>query len=267
MSVGTGRTLRIGWLYPTKMNIYGDRGNVIVLSQRAAWRGIEPQVLDLDIGDPIPADIDVFFFGGGQDQEQIAVSNDLAGVKGEQLRTAIENGAAALAVCGGYQLFGQGYRPHDAEPLPGIGIFDVETVAGFERFIGNVVVESQWGELIGFENHSGLTWLGPGVEPMGRIVHGRGNNGQDGSEGAQYRNALGCYLHGSILPKNPVLADWLIARGLEYRGQDAELAPLADSFEQRAHVQAVGRALTERRDQANRSLLDRISARIPISRA
>jgi CobQ-like glutamine amidotransferase family enzyme len=267
MSVSTQRTLRIGWLYPTKMNIYGDRGNVIVLSQRAAWRGIEPQVVDLDIGDPIPEDIDVFFFGGGQDQEQIAVSNDLAGAKGQQLKSAIENGAAALTVCGGYQLFGHVYRPHDAEPLPGIGIFDVETDAGSERFIGNVVAESEWGELIGFENHSGLTWLGSGVEPMATVVHGRGNNGGDGTEGAKYKNALGCYLHGSILPKNPPLADWLIARGLEYRGQNPELEPLSDTLEQRAHSSAVGRARTERRDEPNPSLFRRIAAYAPIPRS
>ena len=261
------RTLRIGWLYPTKMNIYGDRGNVIVLSQRAAWRGIEPQVVELDIDDPIPSDIDIFFFGGGQDQEQIAVSEDLAGEKGEALRTAIENGAAALTVCGGYQLFGHVYRPHDADPLPGIGIFDVETDAGSERFIGNVVAESEWGELVGFENHSGLTWLGPKAEPMGHIVHGRGNNGTDGTEGAKYRNALGCYLHGSILPKNPALADWLIARGLEYRGQDPELAPLANDLEERAHRSAVGRARTERRDEPNQSFFRRIAAYAPIPRS
>lgn len=265
--MGEQRTLRIGWLYPTKMNIYGDRGNVIVLSQRALWRGIEPQVVELDIGDSIPDDIDIFFFGGGQDQEQIAVSNDLAGNKGDRLKRAIDDGAAALAVCGGYQLFGHVYRPHDASPLPGIGIFDVETEAGNERFIGNVVAESQWGELIGFENHSGLTWLGSGVEPMARIVHGRGNNGQDGTEGAIYRNALGCYLHGSILPKNPALADWLIARGLAYRGQDPELASLPDTLEERAHRSAVARAKTERRDEPNRSLLARIAAYAPIPRS
>lgn len=267
MIVTGKRTLRIGWLYPTKMNIYGDRGNVIVLSQRAAWRGIESEVIALDIDDPIPDDIDVFFFGGGQDQEQIAVSRDLAGQKGETLRNAIENGAAALTVCGGYQLFGHVYRPHDAEPLPGIGIFDVETEAGSERFIGNVVAESLWGELVGFENHSGLTWLGSGVEPMGRIVHGRGNNGKDGTEGAKYRNALGCYLHGSILPKNPVMADWLIARGLEYRGQHPELAPLEDSLETTAHRSAVGRARVERRDEPNPSLFARIAAYAPIPRS
>lgn len=265
--MGDKRTLRIGWLYPTKMNIYGDRGNVIVLSQRAAWRGIDTQVVELDIGDAIPDDIDVFFFGGGQDQEQIAVSRDLAGAKRETLRKAIDNGAAALTVCGGYQLFGHVYRPHDAEPLPGIGIFDVETDAGSERFIGNVVAESQWGELVGFENHSGLTWLRPGAEPMGRVVHGRGNNGTDGTEGVKHRNALGCYLHGSILPKNPALADWLIARGLEYRGQNPELAPLADDLEQRAHRSAVGRAHSERRDEPNRSLFSRIAAYAPIPRS
>ena len=267
MIVSDKRTLRIGWLYPTKMNIYGDRGNVIVLSQRAAWRGIEPQVVELDIADNIPDDIDVFFFGGGQDQEQIAVSRDLTGVKGETLRTAIDNGAAALTVCGGYQLFGHVYRPHDAEPLPGIGILDVETDAGGERFIGNVVAESQWGELVGFENHSGLTWLGPGAEPMGRVVHGRGNNGNDGTEGAKYRNALGCYMHGSILPKNPALADWLIARGLEYRGQDSELALLADALEESAHTSATNRARTERRDEPNRSVFARIAAYAPIPRS
>lgn len=265
--MATERTLRIGWLYPTKMNIYGDRGNVIVLAQRASWRGISATVIDLDIGDQIPPDIDVFFFGGGQDQEQIAVSNDLAGEKAKQLRTAIDNGAAALTVCGGYQLFGHAYRPHDAAPLPGIGVFDAETVAGNERFIGNVVIESQWGELIGFENHSGLTWLGSEVEPMGKIVHGRGNNGKDGTEGARYRNALGCYLHGSILPKNPALADWLIARGLEFRGQDPTLEPLTDTLEQRAHSQAVQRAMTERRDEPGRSVFHRIAAYAPIPRS
>ncbi len=261
------RVLRIGWLYPNKLNIYGDRGNVIVLSQRAAWRGIEPRVVEIDVGDSIPDGIDLFFIGGGQDQEQLVVAQDLVGAKSEALRQAIDGGAAALAVCGGYQLFGHGYRPHDAAPLPGIGIFDVESDAGDERFIGNVVVASEWGELVGFENHSGLTWLGSGVEPMGRVVYGRGNNGKDGTEGARYRNALGTYMHGSILPKNPVLADWLIARGLEYRGQNPELAPLDDALEQRAHRSASVRARTERREEPGRSLLSRIAARAPLRRS
>src|SRR5690348_3323429 len=182
MTGGSGMHLTIGWLYPTKMNIYGDRGNVIALAQRARWRGIPAGVKEIGIGDAIPGDGDVFFFGGGQDQEQIAVSRDLQGAKGEALKAAVEGGASLLSVCGGYQLLGHEYRPHEGEPLPGIGLFDLTTVAGPERFIGNVVVESQWGELVGFENHSGLTYLGTGMEPMGRVRVGRGNNGKDGTE-------------------------------------------------------------------------------------
>ena len=151
-----------------------------------------------------------------------------------------------LAVCGGYQLLGHEYRPHAAEPLPGIGLFDATSVAGPERFIGNVVVDSRWGELVGFENHSGLTTLGPGVEPMGRVRVGRGNNGRDGTEGAIYRNAVGCYLHGSLLPKNPVLADWLVARALERRHGYVDLPPLPDDVEHAAHASAVQRALLTR---------------------
>jgi lipid II isoglutaminyl synthase (glutamine-hydrolysing) len=238
--------LTIGWLYPTKMNIYGDRGNVIALAQRARWRGIPAEVKEIGIGDEIPSDIDVFFFGGGQDQEQIAVSNDLQGAKGERLKAAIEAGVAALSVCGGYQLLGHEYRPHDGEPLPGIGLFDLTTVAGSERFIGNVVVESQWGELVGFENHSGLTHLGPNTQPMGKVRIGRGNNGRDGTEGALYKHAVGCYLHGSLLPKNPALTDWLIATGIGRDRGPVELPPLLNDLETVAHSSAVARAVKTR---------------------
>jgi CobQ-like glutamine amidotransferase family enzyme len=238
--------LTIGWLYATKMNIYGDRGNVIALQRRATWRGIPADVRDIGIGEPIPPDIDLFFWGGGQDQEQAAVAADMQGVKGEALRAAVKDGAALLAVCGGYQLLGHEYRPHDAPPLPGIGLFDVVSVAGSERFIGNVVVDSRWGELVGFENHSGLTTLGPGVEPLGRVRIGRGNNGRDGTEGAISRNAIGCYLHGSLLPKNPVLADWLIARAVERRYGSVELEPLPDELATAAHATAVERAISTR---------------------
>jgi CobQ-like glutamine amidotransferase family enzyme len=238
--------LTIAWLYPTLMNIYGDRGNVIALSRRAAWRGLEPQTLLLGIGDPIPKDVDVFFFGGGQDQEQVAVSRDLQGAKGDLIRAAVEDGAALLAICGGYQLLGHEYRPHHAEPLPGIGLFDAETVAGHERFIGNVVVDSQWGELVGFENHSGLTFLRGEARSMGRVRVGRGNNGQDGAEGAIYRNAVGCYLHGALLPKNPALTDWLIEAALRRRGERPELPALDDDLEGAAHRTAVERAVRTR---------------------
>jgi lipid II isoglutaminyl synthase (glutamine-hydrolysing) len=237
----------IGWLYGATMNIYGDRGNIIALSQRARWRGIDAEVVTVGVGDPLPPQVDIYFFGGGQDQEQIAVSRDLQGEKGQRIKADIEVGAAALTVCGGYQLFGHEYRPHDAEPLPGISVFDAISVAGSERFIGNVVIDSDWGELVGFENHSGLTHLAAGIEPLGRVRVGRGNNGKDGQEGARYKHALGCYLHGSVLPKNPRLTDWLIAAGLEHAtGEPVELTPLDNAFERAAHASAVERAVRTR---------------------
>ncbi len=240
--------LTIGWLYGTKMNIYGDRGNVLALEQRARWRGIPAETREIGLGEPIPDDVDIFFFGGGQDQEQIAVSADLQGEKGEALKAAVEDGAALLAVCGGYQLLGHEYRPHDGPALLGIGLFDLVTEAGSERFIGNIVVESPFGELVGFENHSGLTHLGPGTEPLGRVRVGRGNNGRDGTEGARYKHAVGCYMHGSLLPKNPDFADWLLAAGLSRRqgGTPVELPPLDDDLERAAHAAAVTRAVRTR---------------------
>jgi hypothetical protein len=238
--------LTIGWLYAASMNIYGDRGNVIALKRRAEWRSIPVTLREINIGEPIPGDIDCFFWGGGQDQEQVAVARDLQGAKGQALAAAIEDGASLLAVCGGYQLLGHEYRPHAAEVLPGVGIIDAVSVAGPERFIGNVVIDSEWGTLVGFENHSGLTTLGPGLKPMGTVRVGRGNNGKDGTEGARYRNALGCYLHGALLPKNPILTDWLIARGLERRFGTVELEPINNGTELRAHATAVDRAVATR---------------------
>jgi hypothetical protein len=242
MTIDTPR-VRIAWLYGARMNIYGDRGNVMALAQRARWRGIEPEIVEVGLGDPIP-DADIFFFGGGQDQEQVAVSRDLAGAKGEALRAAVDNGAALLAICGGYQLLGHEYRPYNAEPLPGIGLFDVVSEAGSERFIGNVVIETdEWGMLVGFENHSGLTWLGERAAPMGSVRVGRGNNGKDGTEGARYRNAVGCYLHGALLPKNPKLADWLLEAGLNRRHESGvTLTSLGDTVELAAHESAIRRA-------------------------
>jgi len=239
-------TLKIGWLYGTKMNIYGDRGNVVALAQRARWRAIEPEVIEIGLGQSVPDDIDVFFFGGGQDEEQIAVSKDLQGVKGERITQAVEDGAAMLSVCGGYQLLGREYRPHDAAPLPGIGLFDAVSMAGPERFIGNVVIDSEWGKLVGFENHSGLTFIGEAAKPLGKVEVGRGNNGKDGTEGIRYKNALGCYLHGALLPKNPVLTDWLIEAGLTRRYGSASLAPMDDDLERRAQRTAIERAIKTR---------------------
>lgn len=242
------RKLVIGWLYGTKMNIYGDRGNVVALEKRAQWRGVDVEVRNIGMGQPIPDDIDIFFWGGGQDQEQVSVAHDIAGTKGEALKSAIENGAAMLAICGGYQLLGHAYHPHDGEVLPGVGVFDVESVAGPERFIGNVVIESEeFGSLVGFENHSGLTQLQNATKPLGKVLVGGGNNGQDGTEGAMYKNAIGCYLHGSLLPKNPKLTDWLIHAGLRHRyGEDVELERLDDAIEVAAHTSATNRAKSTR---------------------
>jgi CobQ-like glutamine amidotransferase family enzyme len=240
---GAPLALRIGYLYGVEMNIYGDRGNIIALTQRCRWRGIAVEVDQVGIGDPLrPGYHDLYFFGGGQDKEQIAVAADLADpvrAKGAIVRAGIEAGAAALTICGGYQLFGHYYRPHQGPELRGIEVFDITSEAGPDRFIGNSVVETPWGELVGFENHSALTFLGPGCESLGRAVVGAGNNGRDGGGGAVYRHAYGCYLHGSLLPKNPWFADRLLLEALRHRtGPEASLPPLDDRLENAAHAAA-----------------------------
>jgi len=245
--------IRLAHLYPDLMNIYGDRGNVLVLVNRARQRGIDIVVSEVSIGQALdPAAHDLYFFGGGQDREQIPVAADLVASKAEALREAIEGGAALLSVCGGFQLLARYYQPFDADRLPGIGLFDAWTVASHQRMIGNVVIElaaasplAQDGRprtVVGFENHSGKTYLGPGGQPLGRVVVGYGNNGEDRTEGAVYRHAIGCYLHGSLLPKNPHLADFLLAQALAHRYGAVELPPLDDTLEWRAHQAAVQRA-------------------------
>lgn len=236
-------TLRIGYLYGLEMNIYGDRGNIFALSQRCRWRGIDVEIDNIGIGDPVePGRHDLFFFGGGQDKEQVAVAADLRGEKGLAIRESIEAGAAALAICGGYQLLGHYYRPHDGPELPGIGLFDVTSEAGPERFIGNSVVATPWGELVGFENHSALTHLGPSATSLGETRIGAGNNGRDRSGGVVYKHAYGCYLHGSLLPKNPWFTDRLVREALLRRYGAVDLTPLDDALESRAHENAVKRA-------------------------
>ncbi|MGI8577849.1 MAG: type 1 glutamine amidotransferase [Nocardioidaceae bacterium] len=232
----------IGWLYGTTMNIYGDRGNVLALTQRARWRGIEPRIRQIGVGEPVPDDIDVFFVGGGQDQGQVAVAADLQGQKGDRVKAAVEEGSALLAICGGYQLLGHEYLPHGAAPLPGIGLFDVTTSAGPKRLIGNVIIDSRWGALVGFENHSGLTYLGDGTDSLGMVRVGFGNNGRDSTGGALYRHAIGCYLHGAFLPKNPIVADWLLEAGIGRREPGFVLSTLDDELELQAHNSAFGRA-------------------------
>lgn len=237
--------VRICHLYPDLMSIYGDRGNVITLAQRARWRGIAVEERALNAGDALdPEWADLYFFGGGQDQGQDVVSRDLEGANGDALRTAFASGAAALTVCGGYQLFGHEYLPADGPPIPGLGVMDVTTRAGKVRFVGNLLAETPRGTLIGFENHSGYTYLGPNAKPLATVVVGHGNNGEDKTEGAVQGKLVGTYCHGSVLPKNPWLADMLLGWALERRHGPVTLAPLDDSVETAAQQAAAEVART-----------------------
>ncbi len=240
--------VRICSLYPELLNIYGDRGNVITMVQRARWHNLEPIVAEVALGAPVDfAACDLLLIGGGQDREQKILVNDFA-ARGPDLAAAIQDGLAMLAICGAYQLMGRHYLTADGENLPGLGIFDAWTEASKDRMIGNVVVETELlgaaRTVVGFENHSGKTYLGPGARPLGRVLKGHGNNGQDGREGLVYRNAVGTYLHGSLLPKNPQLADWLLQRALDRRyGGAIQLGRLDDEFEERAHAAVVRQVL------------------------
>ena len=247
------RPLRIGHLYPESMNIYGDIGNVRALERRARWRGIDVEVLAIGPG---PADLrgcDLLFMGGGQDRDQSRIFADFARTKRETLASAIAEGAAVLAVCGGYQLLGHAYVDADGNELEGLGLLDLRSGAGDDRWIGNVLVEAapQLGLeprfIVGFENHGGRTQLGPGLQPLGRVVVGGGNNGSDGGEGVVCGRVVGTYLHGSLLPKNPALTDWLLTAAVAHRDGDGNrLAPLDDRVELAAHARAVDIAMAER---------------------
>jgi lipid II isoglutaminyl synthase (glutamine-hydrolysing) len=238
--------LRIGHLYPDLMSIYGDRGNVLALTQRARWRGIDVETRALTVGETWDPDwADVYFFGGGQDQGQDIVGTDLAGPNGEALKRSIGGGASIFSVCGGYQLLGHEYVPEVGPAIPGLGVIDVTTRAGKVRFVGNLLAETDDGKtLIGFENHSGYTYLGPDAKPLGNVIAGHGNNGEDKTEGAVQGKLIGCYLHGSALPKNPWLADQLITWGLARRHGDVTVAPLDDAEEHAALLQAAEVAKT-----------------------
>lgn len=246
MNVAEGIKLRLAHLYPQAMNIYGDRGNVLSLMRRAQWRGIAIELVSIDKGSPRADwwDCDIYFMGGGQDAQQIAIQEDLFRHKSELLKRAAENKSVFLTICGGYQLLGHYYKPHEGPELKGLGLIDAYTVAGSTRFIGNVVAERSCSDgtlqsLVGFENHSGLTYLGDGVQPLATVITGKGNNGQDGGEGIQQGNLFGTYLHGSLLPKNPALADELLLRALQRHLPSLfSLPPLEDTFETLAHKKA-----------------------------
>jgi CobQ-like glutamine amidotransferase family enzyme len=275
-------TLRLAHLYPDHMNVYGDRGNVIALSRRCAWRGIGLEVVPIQPGDDVDwTTFDLAFFGGGQDSGQALIAADLLERHGPHLRAAIDNGLVLLAICGGYQLLGHYFLTHTGERLPGLGAIDVHTIGGKQRLIGNIVVEVDLAalhddgvptptaptprrgfslpkprpraatplaeeavRLVGFENHSGRTYHGPGVRPFGRVLVGHGDNSEDRAGGAVYRNTIGCYLHGSLLPKNPQLCDHLITRALQRRyGANAAPPNLDASLELRAQQAMVERLL------------------------
>lgn len=246
--------MKICHLYPDLLDLYGDRGNIMALSVRSQWRGLESEVQMVSLGEPIDFQtLDILFIGGGSDREQSILVEDL--MKREQeLRAAIEDGLVVLAICGGYQLLGQYYQITDGTRIPGLGILDLWTIAGPKRLIGNVVVDcsgrqfplSTLSTLVGFENHSGKTFLGSGLQPLGKVLHGNGNNGEDGGEGVRYKNVFGTYLHGPLLPKNPHFADLLLELALARRGISEPLSLLDDQLEEMAHQTVVERILAGR---------------------
>ena len=243
-------TVRLWHLYPREMNIYADRGNIAVLRTRLHRRGLDLELREVGPGEGPPDDgADLVYLGGGQDRDQLTVAADLAATKAAALRGLLEGGAVGLFVCGGYQLAGHSYRTAAGETVGGLGVLDVETVAGDGRLIGDIVLASELaggseaGRLVGYENHAGRTTLGDGAKALGRVLKGHGNNGRDRSEGAVVNRALGTYLHGPLLPKNPWLADLLLGWALEHRyGRGFDLEPLDDRLELAAHRAALARA-------------------------
>ena len=241
--------IRVGHLYPDYLNIYADRGNIAVLSRRAELRGHDLDVTHIGIGERFPEDaFDLVYIGGGQDREQSLGAPDLVD-KGDAIRRAVDGEAALLAVCGGYQLLGRGYRARDGSFLPGIGLFRHETVAGATRMIGDVLLECELDQgerrrLAGFENHAGRTLLDSGATPLGQVLAGFGNDGESGYEGCRAVNAIGTYLHGPLLPRNPWLADWLLSRALAHAtgGEPSALPALPDELEAEAFRVAAERA-------------------------
>ena len=236
-----GHVLRVLALYPEQMNIYADRGNIIFLQRRCEWRGIGFSYASSGPGESFdPAEHDLVYIGGGQDRDQVLVAEDMLRTKRDAIASAVEDGAVLLAVCGGYQLLGHSYQLGDRS-IPGLGIADLETVRGEgERLIGNIAIEADLGAgtevLAGFENHGGRTHLGSEAQPLGRVLHGHGNNGSDGFEGVRRLNVIGTYMHGPLLPKNASLADHLIALALARRVGDAvRLEPLSDELERASH--------------------------------
>jgi len=235
--------ISIAHLYPKLLNLYGDIGNIITLKKRCEWRGIEVEFEGINIGDKLN-EHDIYFIGGGQDKQQEEVADELYRQK-EFLTAERDRNSVFLGICGGYQLFGHYYQPHNKERLNGISLMDAYTVAGNTRFIGNVTAQTDFltpQTLVGFENHSGLTYLQGDTKPLAHVTTGNGNNGQDKTEGGRYKNVFGTYLHGSFLPKNPHFADYMIELALEKRyGEKIRLNPLDDTLEIQTHKSLVNK--------------------------
>lgn len=244
-----GMDLRICHLYPDLLNLYGDRGNLMALVNRARWRGIDVRVDEIDLGDSLRAGAhDLYFIGGGEDRQQVLAAPDLRGSKREALGQAVARGAVVLAVCGGYQLLGHYYRPAEGDDLIGIGLLDITTEhpgSHGRRLIGNIVIRSPLAggqTLVGFENHGGRTRLGKAVRPLGTVLTGFGNNGEDRGEGAVSGTVVGTYIHGPLLPKNPALTDYLLGLALRPRYGEVFLQTLDDRLELAAHAAALTHA-------------------------
>lgn len=228
------RTVNLLQLYPRDMNIYGDWGNTLVLKRRLEWHGYTVNLLAYNPGDVFPKNADIIVGGGGQDSGQTKIGDDLVKI-GPTLQALADDGVPMLMICGLYQQFGHFFKTKDGEVIKGIGILDIETVGGDERMIGNIVSSNDdFGLIVGYENHSGLTTLGPNAQPLGTVIRGAGNNGKDETEGARYKNVIGTYLHGSLLPKNPAIADWLIEQAAVRKFGDFDATVIEDRFAEQA---------------------------------
>lgn len=234
--------IKILHLYPKEMNLYGDHGNVLAIKRRCEWRNIDVEVIEHEPDNKIPKDVDIIFGGGGQDSGQGIIEDDLQEIA-PKLKDMIEDGVPCLVICGLYQLFGKYFQTSDGKKIMGTSILDIITNAGPERLIGNIVINSYgFGEVVGYENHSGLTSIGPNVNPFGEVILGAGNNGEDKTEGCRYKNCIGTYLHGPILPKNPKLTDFFIEKALERKSATGVmLKKLDDEIEEKAHASAASR--------------------------
>ena len=262
-------TVRLCHLYPREMNVYADRGNIAVLAKRLAWRGMHLDITECGLGETLPSprlasepsssnshtpstnsSFDMFYLGGGQDNDQVTVAQDLMATKADALKGFLADGAVGLFVCGGYQLAGHNYATADGVALPGFAALDIETTAGDTRLIGDILIEarpdSNFAALVaGYENHAGRTHLGSDAKPLGKVIHGYGNNGSDNTEGAVQNHTIGTYLHGPLLPRNPRLADLLLTWALTHRyNAHLLLLPLHDHWEYSAHAAALQRSIT-----------------------